>query len=122
MLYDNILCRHTLPLPVNDRAFCTKDTPRQFCENYEIREDGSLWYQEYELGQPPEEEDHNPEVIYRVNLRWVPYPYTGVIRFGTSYTVNPRTGWIQFYAEFDNGRLVHPIVLEAWEIEEPNPA
>ena len=44
-MFDNLRCRYPLPVDgANDRLYQTKDTPSQYLDVYEIREDGALWY------------------------------------------------------------------------------
>lgn len=105
-MYDSIYCRYPLPgLGVLDDEFQTKDTPPQFLEVYEIREDGTLWHQEYDVVDRSDPEATGLRricgIMARENLRWAQEWYTGTIQFYTC-----REGkWIEFVAEFLGGKL-----------------
>jgi hypothetical protein len=46
-MFDNITCNYPLPVKeAQDCVFQTKDTGAQYMDNYEIREDGTLWHEE----------------------------------------------------------------------------
>ena len=79
-LYDTVKCKYPLPVPNNiDLSefngkpieelvlFQTKNLGRHM-SNYEIREDGSLWVEKYDL-----EFDSVGEYCKRQNRTWVPY-------------------------------------------------
>ena len=75
----------------------SKDTPAQFLDLYEIREDGTLWHEEYD-----ERFEETPEAplgfyIHRENKRWISVPITGEIEIHTIQRS------IQFW--FRNGRV-----------------
>jgi hypothetical protein len=130
-LYDEIRCRYPLPVEgANAFDYQTKDTPAQFCERYEIREDGTLWFEDYDT------EDHSeaaqwrannpdkelPEELKgwrsflrsaaRVNKRWTPVPdFIGEIRFYT--TMHPdHSGWIEWSAYFEAGKVSRMNLVE----------
>lgn len=106
-MFDYIRCLYPLPINyLNDEEFQTKSTPAQFLDNYEIRKDGSLWYERYDL------EDHSDPtkegidkyfgILTRTNIKWIPMKdFTGEIVF---YTVKQNT-WFDFSAYFINGVL-----------------
>lgn len=49
-MFDDIKCKYPLPLNgANDLVYQTKDTPAQFLDKYEIREDGTLWHENYDI-------------------------------------------------------------------------
>ena len=114
-LFDYLRCK--LPLPVagaNDLEFQTKDTDAQYMDHYEIREDGTLWHQEYDT---EDRSDPNAEglaalfgCMTRVNERWVQDDMTGEVRFYTYFgdandkqPISER--WIEFSAYFASGQL-----------------
>lgn len=120
-MFDNITCEYPLPLEgANALTFQTKDTPSQFLDNYKIEEDGTLWYEDYDvedqseagkwLKEHPSEEPSQPfgimdygGCITRINQRWEPCNLTGEIRFYTSsFGKHDR---IEFSAYFDEGKL-----------------
>ena len=112
-MFDEIRCLYPLPLEgANARVYQTKDTPAQFTDLYEIREDGTLWHEEYDL---EDQSDPNAEGIARifgmcarVNERWEPVDLTGEIRFydfSKDTIGGPGEGWIEWSAYFVKGNL-----------------
>lgn len=100
-MFDNIRCYYKLPVrSVQYHEFQTKDTPRQFCDNYEIHVDGTLWQEDYTI-KPTEGTGWK-----QINKHWVFCDFTGEIRFYdiVSKRINPG-GWIEFSAYFKNGKL-----------------
>lgn len=118
-MFDYLRCRLSLPFPeeldpvlvatLQNEAFQTKDTPNQYLDNYEIRVDGSLWVEQYDV------EDHSDPnakgiaricgMMTRVNERWVPVTgFTDTVRFYTSLG-KQYSGWIEFVAQFTDGRV-----------------
>lgn len=126
-MFDDIKCLYPLPVEgANAHPYQTKSTPAQFMDNYEIREDGSLWHEEYEIedrsaagtwrrehpGQDPPEELSGLNSIVglmtRVNCRWQHVDsFTGEIRFYHCYGNKPGdySGRIEWSAYFLNGKL-----------------
>lgn len=110
-MFDYVRCSFQLPIKdANAMEFQSKDTPAQYCDRYEIREDGSLWHNEYDT-----EDRSDPSAegwvamigcAARVNERWVPAEMTGEVRFYTG-TGPPDDGWLEFSAYFVNGKLLH---------------
>jgi hypothetical protein len=121
-MFDRLTCRYPLPVKgANDLIYATKDTPAQYLDNYEIREDGSLWHQEYDI------EDHSdPKAkgimalagcMTKVARGWVPELMTGEIVF---YHLIGDKGWIEFSAYFEAGKIVRLNLLE--HVPETEPA
>ena len=110
-MFDNITCRYPLPVPgANDLDYQTKDTDAQALDSYEIREDGTLWHENYDV---EDHSDPNAEglarikgMMTRVNERWEQVLGTGEIVFYTSLDDNHR-GWLQWSAYFVRGQLKH---------------
>jgi len=108
-MFDSVRCLYPLPLAgANDRTYQTKDTPAQFCDNYEIREDGTLWHQAYDLV----EEDWSPK-----NRRWEPVEdFTGEVRFYDFQRAwndgDGCDGWIEWSAYFENGKIARLNLIE----------
>jgi len=138
-MFDDITCRYPLPIPgANDLRYQTKDTPSQFLDQYEIREDGTLWVEEYdtedrslltkwEREHPGEEPP--PEVsglrgvcgmMTRVNKRWVRCDMSGDVRFYDIIDApdGGRNGWLEWGAVFVNGELKDMRLVEH---REPTP-
>lgn len=118
-MFDTIKCYYPLPIEgINTTEFQTKDTPSQMCDLYEIRKDGSLWHQTYDVeDKSPRKKwiDSNPGkpepewtlldfcgCMSRVNLDWEPCCITKEIRF---YDVTDNGELIEFSANFVKGIL-----------------
>lgn len=105
--YDTLRCHFPLPVAgANEQEFQTKSTPAQLCDAYEIRTDGTLWHQAYEM-----EDRSDPHakglgrfagMATRVNQRWVPEPMSGELRFYTFRGADI----FEFVGEMMSGRLV----------------
>lgn len=100
-LFDYVNCKYPLPVDgSNEREYQTKDTPSQYMDRYEIREDGQLWFIEHGAEKP------------------VFCPMTGEIRFYTSVGHRPylrkgeSDGWIEFSSYFVNGILKEVHLIE----------
>jgi hypothetical protein len=109
-MYDELRCKYPLPVEgATKLLFQTKDTPVQFTDLYEIRADGTLWHQEYDL-----EDRSNPKAkgirrligcMTRVNKRWRKVKdFTGEIRFYTGLG-KYYSGWVEFSAYFVKSKL-----------------
>lgn len=130
-MFDDITSKYPLPIKgANALDFQTKDTPAQFMERYEIREDGTLWHEDGEYedrsarmlwknehpGEPLPKELADDGLsgfwgcMTHVNKRWVPVPMTGEIVFG-QYDTKTRES-ITFSAYFVAGKLNQLHVLE----------
>lgn len=110
-MFDDLRCKYPLPLAgANELHYQTKDTPAQFCDMYEIREDGTLWHEAYDI---EDRSDPNAEgldalvgCMTRVSKNWEPCAMTGEIRFYASAT--PKQ-WVEFSAYMVKGKL-HTLV------------
>ncbi len=124
-MFDELTCLHPLPLPgMEGKLFQTKSTPNQYLDHYQIRQDGTLWHEAYEI-----EDRSDPSkkglagmvgCMTRVNKRWEPVPdFTGEIRFydfqGTDFT-----GWVEFSAYFVAGKISQPV--QVIRNDPPDPA
>lgn len=96
-MFDEIKCKYPLPIPgMQDRTYQTKDTPAQYLDLYEIREDGTFWHHEYDYRNDGRKH----------NYRWVQEPMTGEIRFYDFPTGDYKDGgWVEFSAYFVDGKL-----------------
>jgi hypothetical protein len=109
-MYDTLRCKYPLPAEgANDLEYQTKSTPAQGLDEYEIREDGTLWYREYDVEWVKDEEySFTSSVMARMNLRWEQVEdFTAEIRF---YHWNK--GRIEFSAYFVKGQLKHLELIE----------
>ena len=71
-MFDNVRCRYSLPWPdAKEDGWQTKSMLTPYLDLYEIREDGTLWHEEYDLRM--EENEKAPLGIcqYQDNPRWL---------------------------------------------------
>lgn len=121
-LFDYVRCRYPLPIEgAEAMEFQTKDTDWPYMEQYEIREDGTLWRQEYDT---EDRSDPNAKGILRlagmatrVNERWVRCDMTGELRFYGAWDKQLETR-VEFSAYFVKGELKH---MEPISLPEPEP-
>ena len=120
-MFDEIRCLYPLPLEgANARTYQTKDTPAQFTDLYEIREDGTLWHEAYDIEDQSDPNATGIERIFgmcaRVNERWEPVDFTGEIRFydfqQDDLGPSGPSGWIEWSAYFTHGKLVAVNLIE----------
>lgn len=133
-MFDDIRCKAPLPLPqFQETIFQTKDTPNQYLDQYEIREDGTLWVEDYDTedqskagvwlrenpGKKPEDAPADCQGIggmcgcmTRVNKRWAQVAdFHGDLRFYNTLGEHS-SGWIEFSARFTDGKLVRLTLIE----------
>lgn len=111
-VFDYVRCIYPLPVAgANSKEFQTKDTPGQWLDRYEIRADGTLWHEAYDI---EDRSDPTAEGLLRIigsmtriNERWEPVAMTGEIVFYTD--------GFTFSAYFVKGMLKHLETLEAPE-------
>lgn len=125
--FDSITVHCELPIAhLRGFKFQTKGTPVLFSNDYEIREDGTLWEQLYEI---EDHSDPNAEgfgalagILTPVNHRWeMCRHFDGELSFYHYITPQKDSDepektkkdyiWVEFVAEFKAGRLVRPIEL-----------
>lgn len=121
-MFDNIKCKYPLPTDkdLTDEMFQTKDTPAQFTDLYEIREDGTLWHEDYNI---EDRSDPNAEgfkkffgSMTRVNEGWeFVSDFIGEIRFYTP--IEHGTKWIEFSSYFVDGKLKELHLIKEKELE-----
>jgi hypothetical protein len=101
-MFDYLRCSYPLPLEgANARDYQTKDTPTQLLDNYEIREDGSLWRQSVDY-----DEDTKDSPFTQLET------FTGEIRFYDSTGSKKHGGWIEWSAHFTNGKIAALKLIE----------
>ena len=113
-LFNYIFCKFPLPLKgANKLEYQTKDIEPNFMEHYEIRENGTLWKQVYDI------EDHSDPkakgwkriigTMTRVNLRWKrQYPTTTIWFYAYIGDINDekkKVRWIEWRAELVKGKV-----------------
>lgn len=95
----------------------TKDLEPLTMEQYRIRIDGKLEYQDYDTedqsdpNSPPGTLLSLRGIITRVNKRWVPCPFTGSIIFYTAHS--PEVEGIEYVALFVEGDMFKIKKLES---------
>jgi len=113
-MFDYLNCKASLPAGVPDLRWQTKSL-RCAMDTYEIREDGTLWGEDYET---EDRSDPNAEglsrligCITRVNIRPRQLTdYTGEVCF---YEQDGNKGWWEFSAYFVKGQLKHLELIES---------
>ena len=113
-MFDEVTCKYPLPVDgANSLLYQTKSLGCEM-EYFEIREDGSLWKEHYDI---EDRSDQNATgfmrmagCMTRVNRHWKPArTYTGEIRFYTSLDDSQSgkdSGWLEWSAYFESGLLV----------------
>jgi hypothetical protein len=67
-----------LPWPeVQNNVWQSKDTPAQYLDSYEIREDGTLWHREYDSRFEETTESPLGFCVHQDNEHWAQEDYTG---------------------------------------------
>lgn len=103
-LFDEVRCKYPLLAPkVQSELFQSKDTPSQYLDLYEIREDGTLWHDAYDLRI--EDDDSSPMGIrmHRDNPRWKQVLYEGELEIHHCVGTAPDGTWYSFRFWFRNG-------------------
>jgi len=102
-MFDDVRCLYPLPWPkVQDAVWQSKCTPAQFCDQYEIRADGTLWHQAYDVRI--EETDKAPLgfFLHQDNPRWEQVPWDGELEIHKCIEHN---AYLQFGGTFYSARL-----------------
>lgn len=109
-MFDYLNCKYPLPYGAiaNSYEYQTKDTPAQFMDRYEIREDGTFWHQAYDVEDRSDKTKEGLEGLIgcmtSVNHRWEECRLTGEVRF-YDYRQGEKPDWIEFSAYFVEGKL-----------------
>ena len=119
-LFDDITVNYPLPETVGRTTFQTKDTPAQYMDKYEIREDGTLWHEAYDT---VDTSDPNAKgisrvagILTRINKRWEHCDkFTGEIVFYGFANGKDSTGWLEFSSYFKNGAIQQINLIEVRE-------
>lgn len=137
-MFDDIRCKYPLPVPgANDLDYQTKDTGHQYMDQYEIREDGTLWHEDYDIedqsdlakwraahpGEEPPEEMTSALASWagcmaRINKRWRQVKCTGEIGFYNTLGTD-HSGWIEWSAYFIDGELQTIVLVENRKPNQP---
>jgi hypothetical protein len=82
----------------------TKDTPCQLMDNYEIRDDGTLWHEEYECDWVEEADRFGGGYLKQYNHHWACCDeFDGVIRF---YYYRSEEDQEEYEALFMDGQML----------------
>ena len=77
-VFDNVTCHYPLPPEIPEgRDWQSKDTPAQYLDHYEIRQDGTLWHQAYDHRVETKPDGFLNVQLYRDNHRWEREQFTG---------------------------------------------
>lgn len=95
-MFDNILYK--------GRKFQTRDTPSQLLDTYEIRDDGTLWHQNYDVNWVEDSNALLGGYLNHFNKRWEQVvDFKGEIVF-YDYDTRIRK-WDEYSAYFVNGKM-----------------
>ena len=97
-MFDDLRVLYPLPIAQNG-DYQTKSTCAQFCDLYELREDGTLWHEAYDGGLGER----------RINVRWEHEKWTGPLVF---YDTIGTDGWIEYCAMMKDGVLQSLTLVE----------
>jgi len=111
-MFDNVTIRWPLPWPeVQNSQWQSKDTPTQFLNDYEVREDGTLWHLAYD--QRIEKDAKHPMGfhLYRDNERWEQVDWDGGIECHEYIEHENRPGGMEYSVTFwfRNGRVADAV-------------
>lgn len=85
----------------------TKDTPHQLLMDYYLRDDGTLWVEEFDQKFEEDSDSFLGFTEERTNYRWIfCEDVSGDISFYRSDTAN-FGNWIEYRAEFKEGNLIN---------------
>jgi hypothetical protein len=91
----------------NQHEYQTKDTPNQLMDNYEIRENGTLWVEKYDTEWIEDPNAFLGGYINQINHIWKQLDnYTGEIRFYRHLDKDYKI-WEEISAYFVKGNLKH---------------
>lgn len=98
------------------QRYQTKDTPRQFCDEYRIDELGRLWVQEYDAEWISDADSMFGGYMRHNNQRWTEcQDFSGIMRF---YREDQERGghaanaWMEWEAEFKSGLMIGLKLIE----------
>jgi hypothetical protein len=112
-VFDYVNCKYPLPVPgTQDLEYQTKDTPEQYLESYEIREDGTLWCLDKVREWRVDPTALLGGYLDTISEAWRQLAdFTGELRLIASYGPPASSGaginWITYSAYFVRGQLKH---------------
>ncbi len=114
-MFDTLLVKYPLPLKgANKLEYQTKDFEPCLMDHYEIRENGTLWKQEYDTedqSDPTAKGWHRMVgMLTQVNLRWKRQYTTATVHFytyiGDINNEKKKVRWIEWVAVFVRGKVI----------------
>lgn len=101
-MFDYVICNYPLPdgEDGSGREFQTKDTDSQYLDRYEIRADGTLWFQRHPQGGMVQQYFTGPINFYSSNVT-----ASGPNGCVTDAALTPATFW-DYTALFQDGKVV----------------
>ncbi len=85
-MFDEVRIRYQLPWSeVQREIWQSKETPTQFGDQYEIREDGRLWHEAYDMRFEDDPEELLGVWIHKDNVRWEQEVWNGQIECHTGF-------------------------------------
>lgn len=112
-VFDYVNCKYPLPVVgTQDLEYQTKETPAQFLDRYEIREDGTLWYLDKVREWREEPSSFLGGYLETISETWRQLTdFTGELQLCASYGPKARSGAgvnrITYSAYFAHGQLKH---------------
>jgi hypothetical protein len=111
-VFDYLRCLYPLPEGAPTDGYQTKDTPAQYLDQYEIRADGTLWWEDVTREWVDDTEQFFKGYFKAVGREWKQEAdFCGEIRFYGDGNVKGATCW-EFSAYFVRGQLKHLETLE----------
>lgn len=121
-MFDDIRYSGALPDGITgedcESSFQSKDLECALTQ-YEIREDGRLWFLAFELVARQRGPDMPGESPFeRRNERWLDSEYHGMLRF---YGNDRHGAWHEYVAKFTDGNLVEIVTADDWSTPATTP-
>lgn len=102
-VFDNVKCHYQTPWPEAAGLYWqTRDTDAQFLDIYEIRDDGTLWYQAYDSQTVVDADAPCGFVLKKSNYRWERVPWEGELEI---HSGPDHPGWYSVRFWFRDGKI-----------------
>ena len=90
------------------QSYQTKDTPAQYTDTYEIRDDGTLWHKAYDTSIIKDPRSFFGAYYKKENIRWeFCKEFDGLIVFYRNAVAdNPNSERIEHKALFSDGKMI----------------
>lgn len=94
------------------KEYQSKTTPNQFMDDYEIRDDGTLWVEEYDSDWVEDNDAPFGGYITKINKRdRFVFEFIGEIRFYRDIDAK-KDIWEEYSAYFINGQMKHIVEIK----------